>query len=385
MRPLFFLSLLFLGIVPSVFAQKPVTIAQLEQLLTANHDDSDVKRAERLAGLQLTERASVARLAQWKADFPGKRTDEALIELADASSFLDLPAEEISANAPPNRDTEREMLSRVIEYAAKVIPTLPNFIATRETIHFEDSPSVPRVEASGAGAGSNYHTMRTENFSTGTTKYEPLHVTGRSSFPVTYRDGKEVDDLAKGKAARRETVAMGLTTTGEFGPILSVVLNDAFRNHMEWGHWEQGSGGLIAVYRYAVPQEKSHYLVEFLTGSDWTHLNPAYRGEIAIDPATGSVLRLTVVTELAQPFQMISIANRVDYGPVPIGDRTYICPLKGVAFSTLPAAFTTWDATGLAPPAALQTRLNDVTFTNYHRFRADVRILGSNDEKIPPQ
>ena len=139
----------------------------------------------------------------------------------------------------------------------------------------------------------------------------------------------------------------------------------------------------MAVYRYRVPQDKSHYLVGFLSGSDWTRLYPAYHGEIAIDPATGSVLRLTMLTDLAAPFQTISEGIRVDYGPEDIGGRTYICPVKGVAFSRLPAeAASPWNGSGLTPP--LQTRLNDVSFTNYHLFRADVRILGSS-EKIPPQ
>lgn len=381
MRPLSVLGLFFLGIALPAFAQKPVTIAQFEDILTADRDAPDGKLAGQLAQLELTERASATRLARWEADFRGKQTREALIGLADASSFLDLPSSDTPPDPPPDRDAERQMLSRLVDYAAKVIPTLPNFIATRDTVHFEDSPSVERIEASGAGTGSDYHTMRSENFSKGMTKYQPLHVTGKSSFPVTYRDGKEVGDLPEEKKSRRDTVAMGLTTSGEFGPILSVVLNDAFRSHMEWGYWQQESNGLAAVYRYAVPQEKSHYLVEFLSGSDWAHIYPAYRGEIALDPATGSVLRLTLVAAPAPPWETISVAIRVDYAPVVIGDRTYICPVKGVALSRMPAAAGAWSQSGLTPP--LQTRLNDVAFTHYHLFRADARILGSN-ERIPP-
>ncbi len=272
---------------------------------------------------------------------------------------------------------KRVMLSRVIDYAAKVIPTLPDFMATRETIHFEDSPSHERIEASGAGSGSNYHTMRTENFSTDRTQYEPLHVTGKFKFPAAYRDGEEVDDLPGGKRTKRDDVrTIGLTTSGEFGPILAVVLKDAFHSHMEWGYWEQGSGGPVAVYRYAVPQTQSHYLLEFISGAEPVRVYPAYRGEIALDPATGSVLRLTLVGELSPPFAMVHVAVRVDYGPVAIGDRTYICPVKGVAFSRMPVAINPWDASGVAPPP-LETRLNDIMFTNYHRFRADVRIVGS--------
>lgn len=381
MRTLRLLAPVFLGMPLTAFALTPMTVAQLEQTLIADRDESDAKRAEQLAGFELTERVSAARLARWEADYRGKRTQEELVELADASSFLDLPPSEIPAMAAPDREAERQMLSRVIDYAAKVIPKLPNFLATRETIHFEDSPSLHRIEASGAGAGSNYHTMRTESFSTAMTPYEPLHITGRTSFPVAYRDGKEVDDLPGGKKARRETVEMGLTTSGEFGPILSVVLSDAFRSHMEWGYWEQGSNDLVAVYRYRVPQEKSHYLVEFLNGSEWAHNYPAYGGEIAIDPAAGSIMRLTVVSELAAPYLTTSVAIRVDYAPIAIGDRTYICPVKGVAFSRLPAESNAWSTSGLTPP--LQTRLNDVTFTNYHLFRADVRIMGADEKSAP--
>ena len=381
MRQILLLSVLLLGGLAPAFGLKPVTVAQLEEMLAGSHDQSDAKLASELTQCELTERVSDARLAHWEADFQGARTREALTELADASSFEDLPGADLPADAAPDRERERQMLSRVIDYAAKVIPTLPDFMATRETIHFEDSPPREHIEASGAGTGADYHTMRTENFSTAMTKYEPLHVTGKFSFPVTYRDGKEVDDLPGRKKAKREDVrAIGLTTSGEFGPILSVVLNDAFRSHMQWGYWERGSsaaaaGGLVAVYRYQVPQAQSHYLLEFFSGAEPMRVYPAYRGEIAIDPATGSVLRLTLTTELTAPFAMTFAAVRVDYGPVVIGDRTYICPVKGVALSRMPEDTSGWSGSGLKPP--LETRLNDVTFTNYHRFRADVRIIGA--------
>jgi hypothetical protein len=74
----------------------------------------------------------------------------------------------------------------------------------------------------------------------------------------------------------------------------------------------------------------------------------------------------------------------VNYGP-DIGGRIYICPVKGVAISRLAAPDNSgWSESGLAPP--LQTRLNDVTFPNYHRFRADVRIVGAagDEEKAAP-
>lgn len=370
MRALPLLTLFFLASLTPAFALRQVTVAEFEQILAAAHDKSDAKVAGQLAEFQLTERVSSIRLARWESDYPGPRTREALTQLADASSFLDLPAAEIPASPPPDREAQRQMLSRTIDYAAKTIHNLPNFIATRQTIHYEDSPAEQHIVASGASPGSNYHTMRTENFSTDITKYEPLHVTGKSSIAVAYRDGQEVPDVPGEKKQKHEPEGIGLTTSGEFGPILSVVLNDAFRSHMEWGYWEHGPTGLIAVFRYLVPQTQSHYLVEFSHGPDLVRTDPTYRGEIALDPATGSILRLTVVSSLAPPFETINVAIRVDYAPVVIGNRTYICPAKGVALSKMPAA-----GSSQPTPPPLQTRLNDVAFTNYHLFRADARIV----------
>jgi len=364
MRQLAVLSLFLLATLPPAFAARQLTVAQFEQLLLADHGDSDAKLAGQLAGVELSERASASRLARWESDFPGPRTREALIELADTSSFLDLPPADIPPTAPPDREAERQMLSRTIDYASKTIQALPNFMATRETIHFEDTPSHP--------VSDQFQVGRLNSVAAGDqTDYRPIHVAGKSAVAVAYRDGHEVVDATTTKARSREP-DVGLTTFGEFGPILSVVLADAVRSHMEWGYWEQRADGLTAVFRYQVAQPQSHYLVSFIGGPDNGHTYPAYHDEIAIDPATGSVLRLTVVSDLAPLFQMIDTAILVGYAPVVIGDRTYICPVRGVALSKMPASGSTQTS------PSLQTRLNDVTFTEYHLFRADVRIIPSN-------
>jgi hypothetical protein len=352
MRQLALLSLFLLATLPPAFAARQLTVAQFEQLLSEEQDKSDAKIAHQLADLKLTERVSAARLARWKSDFPGSRTREALTLLADASSFLDLPAADLPDPVPPDQQAQNDMLVRTINYAVRTIPVLPDFMATRSTTHFEDTPLRQLFDED--------------------TVYRPLHATGRSSVPVIYRDGHEVEDIPATKARKHDT-DIGLTTSGEFGPILSVVLGDAFRNQMAWSHWEQGSAGQTAVFRYQVPLEHSHYLVKFPRGPDVVRVYPAYRGEITIDPATGNVLRLTAISDLAPPSQNIYVAILVEYAPVVIGDRTYICPVKGVALSKMPL-FEGDPAT----PSPLKIRLNDVVFTRYHRFRADARIISSN-------
>jgi hypothetical protein len=63
----------------------------------------------------------------------------------------------------------------------------------------------------------------------------------------------------------------------------------------------------------------------------------------------------------------------VEYAPVAIGDQSYICPVRGVAFSKVPV---THEAAGPEASAVnVQTQLNDVAFTQYHLFLSQARIV----------
>jgi hypothetical protein len=128
-----------------------------------------------------------------------------------------------------------------------------------------------------------------------------------------------------------------------------------------WSHREQGATGPEAVFSYAVPAEKSHYLVEYccVYGKDRKKLVhfkefSAYQGQIAVDPSNGTILRLVlrVDPKPTDPFVKADIV--VEYGPVKIGGKTYICPVRSVALSLgLPFRTTEPDDKRL-----LQTRLN---------------------------
>jgi len=107
---------------------------------------------------------------------------------------------------------------------------------------------------------------------------------------------------------------------------------------------------------------------------------PAYQGEIAIDPASGAIMRITVLADLAPRYQRVNTAIMVEYGPVEIGGTTYICPLKGVAFSKMPMNIGAAEPDSATP---VQTQMNDVTFTDYHLFRSESRIVPADAESAP--
>ena len=107
---------------------------------------------------------------------------------------------------------------------------------------------------------------------------------------------------------------------------------------------------------------------------------PPYHWEIAVNPADGSILRLTMVAELKSTDPVAKANLLVDYGTVEIGGSTYICPVKSVALSLVrEIRVTEYNGNKQTSIGPLQTRVNYVVFKQYHLIRAEVRILSGED------
>jgi VWFA-related protein len=358
----YFVAALFAVLVPAALGARPVTVAQLDQLLTSHQHDSDSSLAERLADLQLTERAATPQLLRWEAEFKGTRTRMALIGLADSSAFLDPPPGDQPSLPRPDIKAQEEMVVRTINYLKTMVTKLPNFFASRDTVHFEDTP--PPADLSIAPPSIVGMPQFLPN-------PLPLHMVSRYSVIVRYRDGDEIQETKKN--VRAPDANFGLSTRGEFGPILTMVLSDALHSSTVWQRWEIGSNGPIAVLRYQVPKGKSGYTVVLPKDHTMVPFHPAYHGAIAIDPAHGDILRLTIITDLDPIYKPVTTGIMVEYGPVTIGEQTYTCPLRAVAYSRMPQSGDpgVW-AAGNFP---LLTRINDVAFTQYHLFHSGSRII----------
>ncbi len=362
--------LLFAGMALPAMAAKNLSVAELEQLLAANQAKSDGHVAQQLSEVELTECVSPARLARWEKTFNGSKSREELTRLADSAAFFKPPAEDVIRDPAPDAETQAKMFDLAVKYARKTFSQLPNFLATRATTHFEDLPSAePEMTNAHALPG---HKMGPLDGWLGRPGARPLHVTGTYSVTVTFRDGAEVH-VAAGTGSKKEASPAGLTTYGEFGPMLGAVLEDAGRGQVTWSHWEQGENEPMAVFHYSVPEDRSNWMVGVPNGTKLESVYPGYHGEIAIDPATGSILRLSAVAEMAPPHQSIEDAILVEYATVQIGDRSYICPVHGVAYSRVPVE----DAGKAVQNSAVmvQTQLNDVRFTQYHLFGSEARIV----------
>lgn len=345
--------------------------SQLEQALAAARGESDADVAQRLAGLELKERLSTKRLERLSFLLTGEKSQQALTILADQSAFLDPPEDEIVAMPTPDGAATRQMLVKIVDYVNTTIHQMPNFIATRVTTGFEDRPQEDVQEATAVISYS----------------YLPLHVVGKSSATLTYRDGHEVmerDATASASKANRRPQVHGLATEGEFGPILSTVVRDALKGKIIWARWERSGDDTEAVFHYIVPKEKSNYVVKFCCVSDSladglrTHVSEeraGYHGDIAFDPATGAIRRMTLEAEVS-PGELVSrAAISMEFGPVEIGGKSYVCPTKSVS---LLLAHTAQPRQGMHMAGfegIPKTFLNDVHYDQYRRFGSESRIL----------
>ena len=371
------LALAVVGWTLSALAAKPVNVAALEQILTeqeAGHK-SDSAIAQELSDLELTEELTAPTLQHIKATVqPGPQTAQALELLADASALLSPLASEIPAAARPDMEAQRAMYTAAVNYVVTTLRHLPDFLATRETRSFNDSPAV--VSHSG---------------------YAPvtaMHAVGTFQREITYRDGKEALE-AEEAAAKKTSEPVGLTTWGEFGPVLAIILTDSLKGRVTWSHWENEANGRVGVFHYEVPKAASHYQVDFCCA--WKELSdvepsrdpksesmayhgtPAYHGELYLDPASGAIERVTLEAELGETEVIREAAISVEYGPVEIGGTTYICPTRSVAISQ------DMNRPGITIGGALPvTRINETLFTGYHRFGSTVRILAGTPENVPP-
>lgn len=353
-------------------AARRFTVEQLRKMLAARQaaHESDGDLATRLTSQELSQQLTRSRLNAFEAQLkPGPKASLALDLLADTSAFLDPPADELLQMSPPDADARQSMLSAAANFATVTIQHMPNFLADRVTRSFDDTP-VLMTEA------------------TWVPPHTDLHLVGTFSQEITYRNGKEVINRApvSTKAIKQaDADPPGLSTHGEFGPVLGIVLGDSSKGNIAWSHWEQMPSGPAAVFDYEVSEAESHFTVNFCcvirplgqSGRDSSGEagmtdrfsgTPGYRGKIYVDPASGAILRLSMEAEFNKqsPIKRASIA--VEYGNVEIGGNSYICPVRSVATSLVRVVG------GNADDLTIR-RINDVTFSNYHHFGATVRVL----------
>ena len=278
-----------------------------------------------------------------------------MLAIADEAAFLDLPAADLLDLPAPGRAAQGRMVSRAAAFVATTVSRMPDFMATRTTTRFQDAYVMRSIEK---------HLIAVEGF----------RFIDRHEVAAVYRDGQEVDQGLKATRPEEKIKKKpGLHSWGEFGPLLGVVVADILKGKISWSHWEQTIEGPAAVFQFAVEADKSSYIVRYccvLKGgrsSEFTS-TPAYHGEIALEPATGAVLRIVLKTDLSPDVVDLRRADlAVDYKRIDIGGRSYILPTRSISLWKTPTVVA----------------INDVVFDHYHQFRGEMRIVPSDGTDQP--
>jgi hypothetical protein len=355
-------------------ATKRVNAAQLEQALakatTANKTDAEMARL--IAGMELSERLSESTLERIDARLhAGPQVALAMQLLADESAFLNLPSSELPATTAPDQAAQLRIFDAAAHYVAETMARLPNFLATRTTSCFDDSPQEVKKGAWPVRAG--------------------LHQVGQSSREVSVHMERENDSPGDGSAVWEDR--KGLSSWGEFGTVLGMILGDAVNGKVSWSHWEQTASGLSAVFHYSVPKSASHFevlrfaarggaLAAVITPRTYgvqagsvpsdiviLHDKRGYEGSLWLDPANGTILRITIEADSKGSVDYQRAAMLVQYGAVEIAGGRFILPVRSLALSKV--AISAEMTTGDAP----SEWLNETVFTGYHRFAATTRIV----------
>ncbi|HEX4321327.1 MAG TPA: VWA domain-containing protein [Acidobacteriaceae bacterium] len=353
---------------PRVPARR-VTVQELEQMLDAAAKENDGELMKRLRNLELTERLSSGTLSLWLNRLHGKKSKAALTVLADGSVFLDPPASAIISEAPPDRASQDEMMQKTEKYLDDTIPQLPGFSAMRTTVEYEQISAKEKDVWNAALADQSLYEGVTEQ----------TILRNLNGHEEQDKEKIKGDINARGKS---------LNFIGLFGPILRSVLVDAMRSDSElkWVRWEQGAHGRVAVYQYVVRGKNPGYIVTAccLRYRKVFRTLAEYHGELTIDPDTGVILRLTmgsepgwIVEQNPRPVEPImDTGMMVEYGPVNIGGRTFICPQRSVVMMRSRTIRSVWywgQMFEIYGPYS--TQLNDVAYTHYRKFGSESRLL----------
>jgi hypothetical protein len=349
----------------------------------------DELMAQSIRRLQLTERLDLNQQKEFQQQFHlGPRSAATLELLGDLSALRDPPSTLLVKKPALTEGEQIRLLQSARNTSTAELAHLPNFFAKRDTLHFAgelqikpDTRGMNLLPINGASQDSGLISLKSS-----------------TSLRITYREGREVIDkavridpqgtpdsganaAAQGQPSLDIPAGEGLKSWGEFGSELVTVLSDTQHGSVRFQRWEESPSGLLAVFRFDVPQADSHYQVSSDCGRDGHpfHAVPAYKGVISLEAETGRVVRLQIQTASEPADPITGIASVIEYGPVQIGDKAFNRPLRSLTFLTVDpvACIAAKEAAGRpqAPRYLPVRQLNVTTFSDYHRLGSTYRIV----------
>src|ERR1700735_4872558 len=139
-------AVLFMLVTGLMFAQRTMTVAQLEGFIKSSVEQKldDKQVAEALKRTRLSEKLDQKTLGMLMSLGAGPRTSAELREMADTSAGLPAPPPPVEAAAAipkparistlsPTPDQQKEILAGIRDYALNYTANLPNFLCNQIT------------------------------------------------------------------------------------------------------------------------------------------------------------------------------------------------------------------------------------------------------------
>lgn len=348
--------LVLLMVVSPAWAAKKLTVGQLEDLLRSLHQNkkTDAEVSTELKQVDLAEELTTGIMNSFVEFAPGPRTTEQIYVLEARSALLAPPAADLPATRAPDPATQKIILDKAIAYSTTTYAQLPQLTATRTTARFQDN-----IEAVATSSGMHSGASLVDPNLVSATEF--VRYINSVQTQVTFQNGAERVPIPKD---RGPWGANGQIALYEQGPLLTTVIQDAqAAGKLNWLRWENVNGKTASVYSYSVDKKKTHYAVNyccfpnleqagvirtsvptsganlnptvhgnFQTATDWTNFKVTlpYHGEIFVDPDSGIVVRIITQAEFKSSDLVHQEDERIDYGPVKVGDKMLVLPVKTI-------------------------------------------------------
>jgi len=277
----------------------------------------------------------------------GPKTVAVLKELGEGSSSLPAaapppPQPIVTVRPAPTSIEQAKIIDEARSYVMNYTKQLPNFICVE----------VVRRDIDPTGSTHGWRHIDTDTIKVSyNERHEDYQVVLVNNQPVT---NMKMEQLG------------GTVSQGEFGSMMMEIFDPASHTRFEWDHWGTLRGRRTYVFGYVIEQMYSKYHVSVEHSET---IVPAYRGLVYIDQETKMVTKVTL-----QPFDMPigypirEILSTLDYEFTPIGDATFMLPVKA-------------QVTSKRSDNTLSK--NDIEFRNYRRFGKETTIKFDTPDALP--
>jgi hypothetical protein len=337
---------------------KKITVAQLEEMLNALHDQkkTDGETANALKQIELAEELTRAKMNSFVSLVPGPLSTEQIYVLEARSATLGPPAADLPATPAPDPAAQKAIIDKAAEYVSKTYSQLPSLTATRTTIRFQDN-----VEAAAPSSGLSGGAKDVSVGSNSVSPFQAIHYINSTESTVASQHGAELSPSEKDKTPWGANKMIVVTDPL---PSLGLVFSEAQDSGtIKFLRWQTINGKTAAVFTFEVAKKKAHFPVNvccfpdvdaagkanfassavggltgggggasgnFQTSTSWHPYKASvpYHGQLFIDSDTGVVVRMIAMADLKQTDVVHQVDTRIDYTPVSVDGKPLVIPTK---------------------------------------------------------